>query len=61
MGLDTEVPVPYYVSVAEDTPTHSLRVAPLVSEGELRVPRPNLFGRAGPDALRNRNYYGCAS
>jgi len=47
----------YLVPVAEDTPKPSLGVAPLVSERELRVPRPNWFGRAGPGTFRSRDYF----
>jgi len=42
-------------SVAEAAPKLCLGVAPLVFEGAPRVPRPNLFGRAGPETFRNRN------
>ena len=44
-----------FAPVAKDTPKLCLGVAPLNFRGELRVPRPNLFGRVGPEAFRKKN------
>jgi putative protease len=46
----------FFVSVGEDTPKHSLGVAPFAFGREHRVPRPNSFGRARSEPSPNANY-----